>query len=261
MSKVQYMHEGYIDDRYDTSPFGRDAAFGWWEFRSHIQPRCKGIILRLQDSSTPTGGKHSNFVSFTGRHVRSLVTPIYQQRFEKQTICQKPHASNLNLQPKSQGGFELWWKRKRSHGAMDLFESWVNAHVEVCEWIFAADQSRGYEAVLLGVMGIYWDWVGSVYEMNESRDGCRFYSWNWLLSTVHFLYLAKHFDQTFRYKKLPPAVEMFCQACSPEDIDQIARDGGSRSGNGAQGLQGAPRLKTSCHLLLIYVLLSMIIEI
>ena len=89
--KVQYMHEGYIDN--DTSPFFWDAAFGWWEFRSHIQPRCKGIILRLQDSSdwlfNTHRWKHSNFVSFTGRHVRSLVTPIYQQRFEQPTICQK----------------------------------------------------------------------------------------------------------------------------------------------------------------------------
>lgn len=33
---------------------------------------------------------------------------------------------------------------------------------------------------------------------------------------------------------------MFCQACSPEDADQIARDGWRRSGDGAQGLQGAP---------------------
>lgn len=85
---------------------------------------------------------------------------------------------------------------------MDLFESWFNAIVEVCQWIFAADQSRGYEAILR-VWGLgSWSgrWVGGVHVMNERR-------WVILLllkltSLTHFLYPIPH--TTFWWVKNSP---------------------------------------------------------
>lgn len=202
---------------------------GWWTFcRCWYQFNRHDSCIILRQKKPPSSHR------LTLRPFRWKISTafIYQTRFLSQTpiikvlnltnLQQKPHDSKP-LQT-CQGGFGFWWKRNRSHWAMDLFESWVDAHDEICQWIFAADQSRGYEAILR-VWGLgSWSgrWVGGVYVMNESRDGSKFYySWNWLLSPISYtLYLTKNIlmGQKFPLKKACHTCsmsKMFCQACSP----------------------------------------------